>query len=55
MSERIDFVENLTIFVLTTKASESEIATDDHYKKINKKSKIKVIKLNSNNYQKLNE
>ena len=51
MFEKIDFVEKSTIFVLTAKASESEIVIDDQYRKINRKNEIKFIKLNSNNYQ----
>ena len=51
MSEKIDFVEKSTLFVSITKASESEIVIDDQYKKINRKNKIKFIKLNSDNYQ----
>ena len=51
MSEKIDFVEKSTLFVLITKASEFENVINDQYKKINKKNEIKFIKLNSNNYQ----
>ena len=50
MSEKIDFVEKSTLFILMTKAFESEIVIDDQYKKINKKNEIKLIKLNLNNY-----
>ena len=51
MSEKIDFVEKSTTFVLIAKASESEIVIDDQYRKINRKNEIKFIKLNSDNYQ----
>ena len=51
MSEKIDFVEKSTSFILITKASESEIVINDQYRKINKKNEIKFIKLNSDNYQ----
>ena len=51
ITERIDFVEKSTIFVSIAKTSESETVIDDQYKKINRKNKIKFIKLNSDNYQ----
>ena len=51
MSERIDFAERPASSVSLIEAFEPEAVIDGQYRKVNKKNEIKLIKLNSNNYQ----
>ena len=52
MSENIDFVEKSTSFVSMMKAFVSSTEGDDNqYRKANRKNELKLIKLNSDNYQ----
>ena len=51
MSERIDSAKKSTSSVSLIETPEPEAVIDDQYRKINRKNEIKLIKLNSDNYQ----
>lgn len=50
MSENINCIEELTKLVSIVGAFELSVAANNQYKKTNRKNKLKLIKLNSNNY-----